>query len=183
MNAKQIIATTLLLLGATATYAQNASSSATQTAKLSLTDAIEITFVSTGTRTGNDVNLTFSTVNDYANGVESGAQQLRVRSNRKCDISMEASSDYFTYTGSTTPTPRMEVKDVLDLMISENNTGGQINGGYHQYKHIDGNRDTRILNDCDHGDKTFSVKYKAAPGFEFPAGTYTVNMLYTATHD
>ncbi len=181
---KKITSLLLLLTCYTAAFAQSASSSATQTAKLQLNDAIEISFTATGNATGSVVNMNFNTVNDYANGIESADYQIRVRSNKKFDIEMEASSDYFSYTGTTSPAPQMQVKDVLDMMITANNTGGQINGGYHQFKHIEGDNGKRILNDCNNGaNQTFSVKYRATPGFDYPAGTYSTTMIYTATQD
>lgn len=181
---RKIAASLLLLLCTTAVFAQNASSTATQTVNLNLAMALSIEFVATGNNTGSVVNLAFNTVNDYANGVQSGDYQIRVRSNRKFDVEIEASDDYFDYIGTASPAPQMRVKDVLDMMISSNNTGGQINGGYHQFKHIDGDNDKRILNDCDNGaNQTFSVKYRATPGFSYPAGTYTTTIKYTATQD
>lgn len=181
---KKLTAIFITLICSTSAFAQNASSSASQTTNLQLTNAIEISFTATGNSTGSTVNMNFNTVNDYANGIESAQYQIRVRSNRKFDIEMEASSDYFTYSGTTSPAPQMRVKDVLDMKITSNNTGGQINGGYHQYKHVEGNNDKRILNDCDNGaNQTFSVQYRATPGFDYPAGTYTITMIYTATQD
>lgn len=172
-----------ILIYSSAAFAQTGST-ATQTTNLQLTNAIEISFTTTGNSIGSIVNLNFNTVNDYANGIESADYQIRVRSNKKFDIEMEASNDYFSYTGTTSPAPQMRVKDVLDMMITTNNTGGQINGGYHQYKHVDGNNGKRILNDCNNGaNQTFSIKYRATPGFSYPAGTYTTTMIYTATQD
>lgn len=181
---KKITIIILALTCSTAALAQNASSSATQTANLNLSDAIEIAFTATGNNSGSVVNLMFNNVNDYANGIESGDYQIRVRSNKKFDIEIEAVDDYFSYSGTTSPAPQMKIKDVLDMKISANNTGGQINSGYHQYKHVDGDHDARILNDCDRGgNQTFSVKYRATPGFSYPAGTYTTTIIYTATQD
>jgi hypothetical protein len=181
---KKIVAILFISLCSIAAYAQSPNSSATQTTNLNLNDAIEIAFTSTVSNTGSVVNMAFSTVNDYANGVESAQYQIRVRSNRKFDVEVEASSDYFTYAGTTSPAPQMKVKDVLDMRILSNNTGGQINGGYHQYKHINGDNDHRILNDCDRGgNQTFNIQYRAQPGFSFPAGTYTTNIIFTATQD
>jgi hypothetical protein len=33
------------------------------------------------------------------------------------------------------------------------------------------------------GNQTFEVKYKATPGFAYPAGTYTTDVVYTATQE
>ena len=61
----------------------NQVSSASQTAKLVMSNAIEITFTGNNSATGSDVSMPFTTVNNYANGVESGEQELKVRSNKK----------------------------------------------------------------------------------------------------
>ena len=79
---KKIIAIAAFASLGFAANAQNANSSASQTVNLSLSNAIEITFTGTGNATGSDVTIPFTTVNDYANGVESSAQELKVRSNK-----------------------------------------------------------------------------------------------------
>lgn len=180
---KKIIAILALVLGGTMlAKAQNANSSASQTIQLELTDAVEIGFVATGNSTGSVVNMGFNNVNDYSNGVESAEYQMRVRSNVDFDVRMEASSDYFTYSGSTLNPPSMRVKDILDMMVLNNNTGGTITSGYHQYKHINGDDDKKIINQGDRGgNQTFAVKYRATPGFAFPAGTYTTDIIYAVT--
>ncbi len=38
-----------------------------------------------------------------------------------------------------------------------------------------------ISNGQNGGNQTFSVMYNATPGFAYPAGTYTVDVVYTAT--
>ncbi|MBL7683508.1 MAG: hypothetical protein JNK00_10655, partial [Flavipsychrobacter sp.] len=39
-----------------------------------------------------------------------------------------------------------------------------------------------LLTNCNNGgNQTFSVMYEATPGFAYPAGTYTVDVVYTAT--
>ncbi|MCB0695718.1 MAG: hypothetical protein KDC07_00055 [Chitinophagaceae bacterium] len=165
------------------TFAQNVSSTASQTVKLNLTNAIEITFTGTGNNTGADVNLNFVTVNDYANGVESSDQWLKVRSNKDFTVAVKSNDEYFSYSGSSTSVPKMKVKDVLSLLVSANKTGGYISSPYSFYKFrsIDDNN-SYLLKNCDRGgDQTFAVKYKADPGFQFPAGTYSVEVVYTAT--
>ncbi|MGN6476389.1 MAG: hypothetical protein ACTHKV_04125, partial [Flavipsychrobacter sp.] len=82
---KKLIAIAAIL---TSTYAANAqvSSTATQTVNLNLSNAIEITFTGSSSATGAAVNLAFNTVNDYANGVTSAAQELKVRSNKNFSV-------------------------------------------------------------------------------------------------
>ncbi len=76
---KKIILIAAAFIGiTTAANAQNASSTAQQQVELALSNTIDITFTGSGTATGGTVTLPFSTVTDYANGVESAAQQLKV---------------------------------------------------------------------------------------------------------
>ena len=166
-----------------AANAQNASSSATQTVNLNLSNAIEITFTGSGSATGAAVNLAFNTVNDYANGVESGAQELKVRSNKKFGVTVKTNATNFSYSGATSPAPVMPVANILNLMVSSNTTGGTIASGFSAsaYNTL-GATAQNLLSNCNNGgDQKFAVKYKATPGFAYPAGTYTVDVVYTAT--
>src|SRR5690606_7139842 len=106
---KIIIIAAALISFNTAANAQAANSSASQTANLNLADAIDITFTGSGTATGAAVNLAFNTVNDYANGVQSTAQQMKVRSNKSFKVSVKSNSNHFSYTGSASPAPNMSV--------------------------------------------------------------------------
>lgn len=181
---KKIIATlSLVLCAGIMAKAQNASSGASQTANLNLSNAIAIEFVATGNNTGATVNMTFSNVNDYANGVESGDIQLRVLSNKNFEVRAKSSSKYFTYSGTTSPAPQMEVDEVLEMKVTANGTGGYIDNGYSSYRDIEDESED-ILDDCDRGgNQTFSVKYRAKPGFSFPAGTYTTSVVYTVVQE
>lgn len=181
---KKLFTIAVAILGSTfAATAQNAGSTATQTTNLNLNNAIEMTFLNSNSATGNAVNLNFSTVNDYANGVASNAQDIRVRSNKRFNVSVKANTSTFTYTGSTTPAPTMPVWGTLGLMVSANNTGGTIAWPFSDdyYLGFTTSAWTLISNGTNGGNQTFAVKYKAAPGFTYPAGTYTVDVVYTAT--
>jgi len=165
-------------------FAANAqvNSSAQQQVNLSLSDAIEITFTGSGTATGDPVTMTFTTVNDYANGVESAAQELKVRSNKDFKVEVKANAANFSYTGSTTPSPSMPVSGVLNLMVPTNNTGGTVAGTFGSaYTTLTNANQDLITSATKGGNKTFEVQYKATPGFSYPAGTYTVDVVYTAT--
>lgn len=184
---KVIIFSAALIAFANGVNAQtqtNQSASASQTTNLVLSNAIEITFTGTGNATGADVNLPFTTVNDYANGVESSSQELKVRSNKNFSVNVKANASQFSYTGTTSPAPHMPVSSVLDLKVVANNTGGNVGNSYSTtaYKNITPGNGRTLLDNCDKGgNQTFSVKYKATPGFSYPAGTYSVDVVYTAT--
>ncbi|MBN9485031.1 MAG: hypothetical protein J0H46_16875 [Bacteroidetes bacterium] len=179
---KKIIAIAAIL---TSTYAANAqvSSTATQTVNLNLSDAIELTFTGSGTATGTAVNLAFNTVNDYANGVTSAAQELKVRSNKNFTVTVKSSSTNFTYTGSTTPSPTMPVSGVLALKVTANGTSGTVASPFSTtaYSGLTSTNQNLISNGSRGGNQTFSVMYQATPGFSYPAGTYTTDVVYTAT--
>lgn len=175
-----IIAASLVSFG----FAANAqvNSAAQQQVNLSLADAIEITFTASGTATGDPVTMNFTTVADYANGVESAAQELKVRSNKDFKVEVKANSANFSYTGSTTPAPTMPVLNILKLMVPTNGTGGTIAGTFgSSYTSLTSSNQDLITAATKGGNKTFEVQYKAEPGFNYPAGTYTVDVVYTAT--
>ena len=177
---KKVIAIIGLVAASVAAKAQ-ANSAGQQTVNLSLTDAIELTFTGSGTATGAAVTLPFTTVNDYANGVTSSAQALKVRSNKNFTVAVKANATNFTYVGSTTPVPVMPVASVLDVKVSTNGTGGTIAGSFANYADITGTNQSLITNGTRGGNQTFSVQYQATPGFSYPAGNYSVDVVYTAT--
>lgn len=154
---------------------------ATQTANLSLSDAIELTFTGTGTATGADVTMSFNNVNDYANGVESSVQALKVRSNKNFNVNVKANSSNFSYSGNATPAPTMPVSGVLDVKVANNSTGGNVGTGFDNYKDITSSSQNIISNGSRGGNQTFSVQYQATPGFGYPAGNYAIDVVYTAT--
>ena len=180
---KKVFAIAASILGfAVAANAQTAASaSASQTTKLSLTDAVEIIFTGSGTNTGGLVTLPFTTVDNYTNGVESGAQDLRVRSNKNFSVTVNANAANFTYSGTTTPAPAMPVSGVLNLMVSANGTGGTTASAFTGYSSLTSSVQNLITAGTRGGNQTFSVKYKGTPGFSYPAGDYSVNVVYTVT--
>ncbi|MBL7682704.1 MAG: hypothetical protein JNK00_05050 [Flavipsychrobacter sp.] len=178
---KKIIAIAAFSITAIAAKAQNASSTAQQQVNLNLSNAIELTFTGNNSATGAAVNLAFNTVNDYANGVQSAAQGLKVRSNKKFDVTVKTNATNFSYTGSTTPAPVMPVSGVLALKVSANSTGGSIAGSFSDFAGLSSTAANLLTNCNNGGNQTFSVMYEATPGFAYPAGTYTVDVVYTAT--
>jgi hypothetical protein len=166
-------------------FAANAqvNSVAQQQVNLNLQNAIELTFTGSGTATGDPVTLPFTTVTDYANGVESVAQQLRVRSNKNFSIAAKTNAANFSYTGSTVPAPTMPVSNILLIKVPTNNTGGTIASTFASYTSLTSANQNLITSATNGSNKTFEIQYKANPGFNYPAGTYTVDVVYTATQD
>ena len=177
-----IIAAAFLGLGFTSN-AQNASSTATQNVSLTLSNAIAITFTGSGTNTGGAVTLPFSTVADYANGVTSTAQQLKVQSNLAFDVAVKANATNFTYSGSYTTGTTMPVSGVLKLMVTANSTGGSVASPFSTSSYATlTDADQDLITSGTYGsNQLFSVQYQATPGFAYPAGTYTTSVVYTAT--
>ncbi len=156
--------------------AQNAGGSFHQRARLSLSNAIDIELQS-------DPNLTlsFTNVNHYANHKKSAKQDLRVRSNKKFTISVRTSSANFSYSGSASPAPVMPV-NVLRLRL-RNRPSGTVPGGTFlaSFTPLSPTDQTMVAEANRGGNQVFRVKYQARPGFEYPAGTYTTTVIYTAT--
>lgn len=177
---KKVIAIIGLVAASVAAKAQ-ANSSGQQTVNLSLSDAIELTFTGSGTATGAAVTLPFTTVNNYANGVTSAAQTLKVRSNKNFTVAVKANTTNFTYTGSASPTPTMPVASVLDVKVSTNSTGGTTAAAFTSYHDVTTTNQSLITNGSRGGNQTFAVMYQATPGFSYPAGNYAVDVVYTAT--
>ncbi|MBS1587042.1 MAG: hypothetical protein JSS82_16030 [Bacteroidetes bacterium] len=177
---KKIIIIAITLIAGFAAQAQT-STTASQTVNLVLTNAIDMTFTANGNATGPLVSMPFNTTNDYASGVTSSAQQLKVRSNKNFNVTVKSSATNFSYTGTTTPAPTMPVASVLDVKVSANGTGGAIAGTFANYTDISTTAQNMITGGTYGGNQTFSVMYQATPGWSYPAGTYAVDVVYTAT--
>lgn len=182
---KKLLLTIAMGLTAGAVFAQdeqNLAEAASQTTNLVMSNAIEITFNSTGLANGETVSLAFNNVNEYANGIESAIYQVAVSSNKKFRVQAKTSSSRFTYSGTTTPAPVMNVSNILFLKVTNNNTGGSLSSNFNnKYRTLSSSNQTIINNATTGGNKTFNVQYKATPGFSYPAGTYSVDVVYTAT--
>lgn len=180
MLLKAIAIFVLGMVAAFSANAQNASSTAVQTAKLDLSDAIELSFVNGA---GGTLNFTYNNATELINGKESVTQDLRVRSNKKFKVAVSSSTANFTYTGTSIVNNIIPVNTGLKVMVTANNTGGiltlsallgwlglTIGGG------------TTLLTYCNPGgNQTFTVKYKATPGILAAPGTYTTDVVFTAT--
>jgi len=173
------IFTIFFILLAFARSADAQTTSVTQTITLTIVNSIGLTFTGSGTSTGSTVTLPFASVADYSNGVTSADQAMVVQSNKSFNVSIKSSSTNFTYTGSVTPTPTVSIASVLQVWVSVNSTGGSLS--YTTYSYIPSGSATLINSGSNGASETFSVRYKALPGFSLPGGTYTASILYTAT--
>lgn len=161
----------------------NGSNSSQHRVELALNNALMIYFADNNSSTGQTVTLTFNNVSDFENGVESGNIDLVVKSNKKFDVSVNTSDNQFDYTGSASQNTNMSIPAVLKLKVITNNTGGSISNQFSNANYFHLNQNSRpLLQDCNNGNaQTFSVKYKATPGFNYPVGVYTTQVIYTAT--
>ena len=174
----------ILFLVATHQYA-GAQISATQSLDIEVTNAIEITFTGTQNTQGGNVNLVFDNVDDYANGIVSEAQGLKITSNTAFALAVKAGAESFTYSGVQTPSPAMPVDGVLSIKVNSNGTGGTVASPFSTSSYYSlNNTDRNLLSAATKGiDKAISVVYKATPGFAYPGGTYSVDVIYTATQE
>src|SRR5690606_10450538 len=105
------------ILTSIATFANaqnNASSTAQQTVQLQLSNPLEITFTGNNSTTGSTVTMPFTSANDYANGVESQAQQLRVRSNKNFNVAVKPLTNTFSVTNNGNTSSSSMPASVLD---------------------------------------------------------------------
>lgn len=176
---KVTLFTLVLLLSYLGVNAQKATDGAQQRTKLALSDVIEIKFYSNyygGTQT-----MSFNSVNDYANGKYTGYQILVVNSNKNYNITVKTNSQNFTYNGATSPAPVMPVS-TLGVALYYNGTGGQSSSTFNgKYAPLCATAQNLITNGKNGSFKYFFTRYKATPGFAYPAGTYTTDVVYTAT--
>lgn len=161
----------------------NVSGNAQQAVNLGLSNALEITFASNNSTTGSTVAIPFTSVNDYASGVESTVQTLNIRSNKNFKIAVKTSSGHFSVTNNGVTTTSSMPVSVLGIKIASNNTGGSLGAGFSTstYKALSSSSKTMINNATAGGSNSVAVQYKATPGFTYPAGTYNINVIYTAT--
>lgn len=182
---KKMFAIGLMAVSAYTANAQaNSSASGTQTVQVALSNIIEVTFTGNGLSHGQTLDFQFNTINDFANGIETAPQGIRVRSNKGFQVAVKTSSANFSYTGNVTPAPVMPVSDVLFMKVGNNLTGGTVNSPFSSssyYTLRDFNQ--TFLTGCNSGaNRTFDVVYKAAPGFVYPGGNYNIDVIFTATH-
>lgn len=172
---KQLLSIILVLSTIQASFAQTASSSASQTIKISIEPIIKITALS------ENVNIGFNNIGQYNNGVESSNNKFKIQSNKNFVVSVRTDASSFSYSGNTYPNPVMPVSNILHLAVASNNTGGNIANSFESYKSLSNTPQDILLNCKNGGDQVFAVNYKATPGTNYPAGDYMIGVVYTAT--
>src|SRR6186997_3012670 len=68
-------------------------------------------------------------------------------------------------------------QDAMELMVTENNTGGTVKAPYNMnsFSTLYGDNRDLLINGTRGGNNTFGVKYKFTPGFYMHAGTYAID--------
>lgn len=161
--------------------AQSSGGGSGQDSRLSLVEVVSASLFASDSSNTSSINIPIGGINALADGTESHEIDVTLQSTSDYDVSVSSSSEYFTYNGTASnPTP-MLVKDVLSIKITGNNTGGAVSNGFTQYQPIDGSLNQLIIATGLSGSRTFSFKYMAQPGFNYPAGTYTTDIVYTIT--
>lgn len=170
------ILTIIVLLMAFAARTLAESGTAQQSILLNLLPIIEIANIS-----GNNISLSFNTVSQYENGLNTGKQVFKVRSNKGFMVSVSADAPTFSYSGTGTSEKAMPVDNTLFLSLVENSTKGEIANGVHTDMPLSATAKDILVN-CSRGDEqSFAVNYKAKPDLSYPAGNYQVGIIYTAT--
>jgi hypothetical protein len=142
-----------------------ASNSASHNVSLNLSNAIEISF----TAGGSGVSMAFSTADHYNDGVvAANAATIRVRSNKAYNVTVKAGAANFSSASATT----MPVSGVLAVKESNQPAFTGLTAS-----------DQNLLTNQSRGVNNFNVTYRATPGFNYDAGTYTVSVIYTATQN
>lgn len=180
---KKILLSIMLL--PTVAFAQNESNGAggaAQTVYLALSNGIDISYVTSGSSSGTNAIMRFSNSADYASGVTSLDQELRVRSNKSFKVAVRCDASSFAYQGNAAGIANMP-DEALWLKVIDNKTGGNIKSPFSasNFAGLSANNQDLLVNGRNGNNQTFSVQYKCTPGFNLPAGTYTMNVVYTAT--
>ena len=159
---------------------------ASQTAVLALTNGIDISYVATSSNTGNSANMSFNNVSDYANGVMSTMQEMRVRSNKSFKVAVRCDEQTFAYQGNASNITMSDLpSDALWMKVAQNNTGGSLAGAFtnNSFAALTSTNQDILINGIRGGNQTFKVQYKCTPGFVLPAGTYSLDVVFTATQE
>jgi hypothetical protein len=170
------------LIASTAIAQKGTNATASQPTTFALSDVIEIVFADVNATTGNTVFMPFNTSRDFKNGVTFTDQELRVRANTAFKVSLKYDLSTFHYIGEEKVSADL-LQDALGVMVTKNNTGGQVVAPFNSsdYATIQSSDRDLLINGLSGGNQRFAVKYKCAPKQTLPVGNYFINVVYTAT--
>ncbi len=153
---------------------------ASQTIQLQLQPVISLSFSNSQSNNGAPVLMDFSTPASFQDGVVSGTQELKIRSNKTFMVTVN--TDAGVLSGSGAGAPAMPVANTLFLTVEDHNTGGTINQAFSKnYNTLSQVPQELVANGQLGEDQRLVLAYKAKPGFGYPAGQYAVGVVYTAT--
>jgi len=156
---KNILLTIALIITGLVSANAQTSATASQTVTLILKNTISINITSA---TGTD--FSFDNTTEYSNGItNTNASTLEVKSNRPWAVSVKTATANFSGPAATMPASVLGVR---------------LNGGTN-FSAL--STTATSLTNGGRGVGSFSVDYKAAPGYTYDAGTYTISVVYTAT--
>ena len=161
-------------------YSQQ-STTTTQVVDVSLTNIISLKFASTGTQNGTNLNIGLNLLTDLLNGITSSTQNLTVSSTKGFNITVKTNSANFTYTGSYLLGTLMPVAGKLKIKVPSNSTGGSIAGSFANFANVTSSAQNLITGGTTGTNKNFSVQYQGLPGLGFALGTYSTQIVFTAT--
>jgi hypothetical protein len=153
----------------------------TQQVDINLTNIITVKFVSTGGTNGSTINMAMNLLTDLLNGLTTSTQQLTVNSTKNFNITAKTNSAFFTYTGSSLIGNLMPILGNLKCKVASNSTGGTIAGTFANYTSLSSSAQNFINGGTGGSNKLFSVQYQGIPGLGFALGTYSTQVLFTAT--
>lgn len=153
----------------------------TQQVDVNLVNVISMKFVATNGTAGTSLNVALNLLSDLINGGTTSAQAITVNSTKNFNVTAKTSSALFTYTGTSLLGNVLPILGNLRCRITANNTGGSIAGTFSNYTSLSATQQN-FLNGCTSGtNKTFSVQYQSIPGLGLALGTYSAQVIYTAT--
>lgn len=170
----------------------NSSTDLTTPVNIGLSNALEITFTGNsgngsgsgnGSTIGDIITLPFSTTNDFLNGVQSTEQELKVRSNKDFNVTVNTDATTFTVTNNGVTTTSTMPASVLNVKVATNSTGGNIAGTFAGFTNLSASAANLLSNCSKGGNQRFTIMYNAHPGYNYPTGTYSINVIYTATQN
>jgi len=151
-----------------------------QTVQLNLSPVIGIKFSNTNSSSGSLINMNFQNIAQMNEGLISGEQELIIQSNKNFKISVQTDASNFNYLGDGNA--NLPVQNTLFLAIKGNTTGGAIPSNFNNnFQSLSNNSQDVVLDANQGSDQRISFNYKAKPGLNHPAGSYTVGVIYTAT--
>jgi hypothetical protein len=154
-----ILTIAIVIAGAISLNAQTTSATVSQTVTLVLKNTISIDLTSAS---GN--NFTFDNTDSYSNGlINANASTFQVKSNMPWALTVKTASANFNGTITTMPS------SVLGVRLSSASNFATLSTA------------AVSLTSGARGMASFNVDYKAAPGFNYEAGTYSISVVYTAT--